>query len=195
MFQPIKENILSKVILSAADLETFTHNLETVTLNKGALFTRQDYKSDRLAFVNKGIIIGSMINTNGDRKVIQIATENNWTADLYAFFSGKPAMFSLEAHEDCELLILTKEQFNFLCNTIPMLDRFFRLLAEEAYVYSQQRILNIFNKKAEQRYLELIKDRPAIIERVKQHYIASYLGIEPQSLSRIRKNISNKNIS
>jgi CRP-like cAMP-binding protein len=195
MFQLLEIIISQKVALSPTEFKIFTDHLKIQTLKKSEVFTRQNYNSDRLAFVNKGIVIGSMINAEGDRKVMQIATENNWTADLYALFSGKPAVLTLEAHEDCELLVLSKEHFNFICNTIPKLEHFFRLLAEEAYVYSQQRILNIFNQKAEQRYLDLIKEYPTIIERVKQHYIASYLGIEPQSLSRIRKNISTKHIS
>ena len=110
---------------------------------------------------------------------------------MFSFISGEQALFNIQAIETSELILLSKENFQKVCETIPVFERFYRMLIQNAYVHSQKRISRIYKNSAEERYLNLIKEHPEIIQRIPQHYIASYLGIKPQSLSRIRKNLSN----
>jgi CRP-like cAMP-binding protein len=98
-------------------------------------------------------------------------------------------LLNIEALEKTTLLVLAKTDLEKLFIEIPKFERFGRLIAENAFLGLQQRTEMYVNQSPEQRYLKLMNDRPNIFQRVPQHYIASYLGIKPPSLSRIRKRI------
>jgi CRP-like cAMP-binding protein len=88
------------------------------------------------------------------------------------------------------VLVLRKENFQKACDTFPQFDRFFRLLIQNAYISLQYRIAKTNSEGAEDRYTEFSQMYPAFLQRIPQYLIASYLGIKPQSLSRIRKELT-----
>lgn len=183
-------NIKEKIDLSEDDFKLFSTLTKTITIKKDALFINEGSLAKYIAFVNSGILHSYSTNQKGDKQVIQIVLENNWISDLYSFLTMEPSIFNVQAIETSEITIINKENFEKACDKIPAFERFFRLLMQNAYINSQQRVSKIYGNSAEERYLKLLKTHPQIIQRVPQHYIASYLGIKPQSLSRIRKNIS-----
>ncbi len=126
---------------------------------------------------------------DGDEHTGQFFFENGWYTDYDSFLSGKPSHQNIEALEKTDLLLLDKKHLEALYDQNPRFERFGRLMAERAYLGVRKRTESLTNQSAEERYLQLVKDRPKVIERIPQHYIASYLGIQPQSLSRIRKQI------
>lgn len=113
-------------------------------------------------------------------------------ADLYSFLSDRPAIFTIEALETTTLFAIKQTDFENTCRQVPKFEHFFRILIQNAYVNSQQRIAKTFSQDAGNRYLALIKQQPDLLQRVPQYLIASYLGIKPESLSRIRKNYLKK---
>ena len=113
-------------------------------------------------------------------------------ADLYSFLSGKKALFSIEVLEPVKALLLNKDNFRIACDTVPFFDRFHRILVQNAYTSLQYRLAKSHSENAEQRYLEFADNYPQFLKRIPQYLIASYLGIKPQSLSRIRKEMSQK---
>lgn len=143
-----------------------------------------------IAFVNHGALCSYSIDNKGDKHVIQIALENHWISDLFSFLSTEPALFNIQAIETSELVLLHRDRFDQACHTIPVFERFFRILIQNAYVHAQRRVSRIYKNSAEERYINLLKEHPETVNRVPQHYVASYLGIKPQSLSRIRKKMS-----
>lgn len=183
-------NIREKINLSKQDFESFFKLTKSITINKDEFFINEGNITKYIAFVNSGILYSYSTNEKGNKQVIQISLENNWISDLYSFLSKTPSIFNVQAIETSEITLLSKDNFEKACDTIPAFDRFFRLLMQGAYVNSQRRISRIYADSAEERYLRLIQSEPKIIHRVPQHYIASYLGIKPQSLSRIRKKLS-----
>jgi len=185
MFQLIKKNILQKSNIQDHEMDRFTKMLKTEYLNKNDFFVKQGEYAKKIAFVNKGLLLAYTLNDKGNRRVAQIALDGYWTTDLFSFYSGKPSLFTIQAQEDCELFVLNKSSFNDVCSSILGIEKFFRLLAEEAYVYALNRIVNAYDKNALERYQALLQEQANINQRVKQKDIASYLGIEPQSLSRI----------
>lgn len=94
--------------------------------------------------------------------------------------------------EETEILAISKTNFEKALQDIPKFERFFRILIQNAYIQSQHRIAKNYSDDAEHRYLALIKQQPDLLQRVPQYLVASYLGIKPQSLSRIRQNLSKK---
>ncbi len=183
------KSILEKVKISEQDFERFLKLTKTVTIEKNEFLIHEGNISKYIALIISGVLYSYSIDEKGDKHVVQIALENNWISDLYSFLSEEPAIFNLQAIEKSEIILLSKSNFEKACDTIPMIERYFRILIQNAYVNSQRRVSRIYGNTAEERYLRLFESNPKIIQSVPQHYIASYLGIKPQSLSRIRKKI------
>ncbi|MEM0995359.1 MAG: hypothetical protein AAGI49_20165 [Bacteroidota bacterium] len=101
----------------------------------------------------------------------------------------KPSDQYIQALEKTTVAVLSREATYELYDLIPKFERFGRLMAENAFIGLRRRTETLTHLSAEERYLNLVNNRPKVIQRVPQHYIASYLGIKPQSLSRIRKRI------
>ena len=144
------------------------------------------------AFVNSGCLRKYSIDNKGAEHIVQFAIEDWWISDLDSFFSGFPSKVNIDALQDSEVLLLEKSAREEMLDNCPKMERLFRLQIESGYVATQQRIVDSLSASAEERYLKFIKTYPKIFEIVPQNQIASYLGITPQSLSRIRKELTQK---
>lgn len=116
--------------------------------------------------------------------------ENSFVADFQSFITQQPALQNIDAIEAAELLCVSHDEWQHLFQKIPAMQQFGRLSVERIFVYSQQRSASLLLDTAEERYLKLMKQRPKVLQRVPQYMIASYLGITPESLSRIRRRIA-----
>ncbi len=155
--------------------------------DKKDFLVEEDNTNNYIYFIEQGSCYTYLTEANGEKQVVQLAIEGNWISDLYSFFSGGEAIYSLEALEPLNTLILNRENFQKGCDSIPWFDRFFRILVQDAYIGLQYRLARTNSENAETRYKEFSKLHPYFIQRIPQYLIASYLGIKPQSLSRIRK--------
>jgi CRP-like cAMP-binding protein len=141
-------------------------------------------------FVVEGCLKMYMVDPNGKEHNLQFAIENWWIGDIGSFHSGEPSRLYVEAIENSVILQVKKEdQWNLFVN-YPKFNRIFRVLAENAMVSLQNRILQNISSTAEERYLDFLKKYPQLFNRISNVQIASYLGITPEFLSTIRKNIS-----
>jgi CRP-like cAMP-binding protein len=192
MSQLFYKNILEKTEITKDEFTTLLGFTKSKTLKKNASFLNEGEIANYIAFVISGGLYSYTIDDKGNMNVVQIALENYWIADLYSFLSREPSKLNIEAIENTELVIICKENYEKACNTIPAFSHFQRLLFQNAYVKTLQRISGLNSKPAPQRYLELLTEYPEIVKKVPQLLIASYLGIKPQSLSRIRKRLFNK---
>ena len=130
------------------------------------------------------------INEKGDKNAIQFAIENYWISDAASYFANKPAVSTIETIEPTRVLMLSRQNFDLLCKEHPLWDRYFRILLQTTLAHLHYRIAKTNSEDAEHRYLEFSKLYPHFVQRIPQYLIASYLGIKPQSLSRIRKGIA-----
>ena len=146
----------------------------------------------QISFVTSGCLRAYTVDPHAEEHVIQFAIEDWWISDLQSFLSGKPSTYNIDALEDSEVLLLEREARDRLLEAVPKLERYFRLLQEANYVATHHRIEGALSASAEDRYLDFLKIYPTLVQRVPQGQIASYLGITPQSLSRIRKELSEK---
>ncbi len=186
------KNITDKINLSRDDFEKFAALTKVKTLKKNEFFLREGNSAKYLAFITSGILYSYSVDQKGEKHVIQIALKNHWISDLSSFISSNTSNYNIQAIEASEILLISKTNFEKACKKIPVFERFFRLLIQNAYVNSQSRISRIYANTAEERYKKLLESNPTIIQKISQHYIASYLGIKPQSLSRIRKKLFTK---
>jgi len=186
----LRKHLKLKVDISDSDFNKFIELTERVKLTKGEMFIREGRVAKHQAFLLSGVMGAYNVDPKGEKHILQIAIEGHWISDLYSYLSKEPAVYNVEVLTDAEVLTLTKENFDRACDEIPIFDRFFRLLIQNGFIHQQKRITNIYSESAEQRYLNLVKEKPEIVQSVPQHYLASFLGIKPQSLSRIRKSIA-----
>ena len=189
MFEQIKQSLSQIITLNKEELDFFFSLLTVKVLNKKELLFRSGQNCRNIYFINKGCIRYYYL-VDGEEKTAQFFFENGWYTDYDSFLSGDPSENFVDAIEDTELLCIEKSNLEKLYSTIPKFERFGRIVAENAYLGIRYRTKTLTNLTAEERYLKLIKERPKIFDRVPQYYIASYLNIKPQSLSRIRKNIA-----
>lgn len=145
-----------------------------------------------IAFVTSGCLRSYTIDTRGNEHVVQFAIEDWWISDLHSFLAGTPAEDNIDALEDSTVLLIDRDSREQLLTSVPQMERFFRLLLEANFLATRRRVTDSLSKSAEERYLTFLKNYPNLVQRIPLNQIASYLGITPQSLSRIRKELTEK---
>jgi len=144
------------------------------------------------SFILSGCTRTYEIDERGQEHVIFFGLETWWVGDLHSFITGKPSRYAIDCLEDTEMLQISCADMHRLYEVVPKMERFFRLVIQKAYIAATERIHSNLSKQAAERYQEFIEKNPEIAQRVSSHQIASFLGITPQSLSRIRSQLVSK---
>jgi len=148
-----------------------------------------------IAFVEKGLLRSYTVDDKGNEHITQFAFEGWWISDQYSYLTGEPSEYNIEVMDDCELLLLTKQMEEEMLEKIPKFERYFRILLQNNLIATQKRLASSLSQTAEERYNELISSCPDTLpKRLPQHMLASFLGISPETFSRIRKQMSLKTI-
>ncbi len=184
--QLLLKNIARFVSLSKEEEAYLVSGLKIKKLRKRQYFLQAGDVCKWQGFVYKGCLRAYEVDVKGVEHVVQFATEDWWMGDIYSFYTGQPSAMNIEALEETELFVFDKDNLEDLYEKIPKLERYFRLLMQNALIALSQRVLSTMSKSATERYCDFIQRYPQIEQRVPNHQIASYLGIKPESLSRIR---------
>lgn len=184
----LRENIEKTIGASLTDEEfsTFSNLLFEKTFDKKHLLAEEGQVCQHIYFFVKGSAYSYFTDAEGEKHAVQFALEDFWMSDLYSFFSKRTGIYNAETLENSRCLVLNRVNFETACNTLPTINNYFRILIQNAFVSLQYRFVRRQSADAEARYAELLRTHPAFIQRLPQYLIASYLGIKPQSLSRIR---------
>jgi len=185
-YQLIRINLLRFVNLTPAEFSQFTQHLTRKSLKKKEVLLQEGEVCHNAYFINRGCL-RYYFNVEGEDKTGQFFFEGAWYTDFESYITGQPSSENIQALEASELLLLSRKSLLQLFNEIPKFERFGRLIAENAFLGVKARNNAFLNQTPEERYQALQQERPKVVSRVPQHYIASYLGIKPESLSRIRK--------
>jgi CRP-like cAMP-binding protein len=146
-----------------------------------------------IAFVEKGLLRSYTVDDKGNEHITQFAFEGWWISDQYSYLTGEPSEYNIEVMDDCELLLLTKQKEEEMLEKIPKFERYFRILLQNNLIATQKRLVSSLSQTAEERYNEFISACPTTLpHRIPQHMLASYLGVTPETISRIRKQMSLK---
>ena len=190
MFEVLLKTIGQKVLLSQHQQEHCKTFFISKSIRKKQFLLQQGSTCKYTAFVEKGVLRSYTIDEKGSEHILQFAFEGWWISDIYAFLTGEPSLLNIEAVEDSELLLITHEGNEKMLSEIPEMERYFRKLTQNAMIALQRRLIGSMSYSAEEKYTRLLDSFPEIFQKVPQHMIASYLGITPETLSRIRKQIS-----
>jgi len=146
--------------------------------------------SKSVAFVEKGALRLYHVNEDGTEQIMRFALEGQFITDLYSFLTTEPSVYNIDAIEDAELVLITKSASEELRKLSSKYQEYIFQVTSEAYVQLEKRLTSIISLTLEERYKDLTANYPDIIQRVPQHMIASYMGLTPETLSRVRKRIS-----
>ncbi len=189
MFESIIQNISRHIQLNEAETSFFISLLKYRTIRKRQFLLKSGEISRCETFVVKGLLRNYTVDKSGYEHVAMFAMEDWWVSDLYSFLTQTPGNQFIDALEDTDVIQIEKSDIERLYIEVPKFERFFRILLQNAYVAHQQRILSSISLTAEEQYLAFIRKYPSLEQRVPQHQVASYLGITPETISRIRRSM------
>ncbi|OIQ22582.1 MAG: cyclic nucleotide-binding protein [Flavobacterium sp. MedPE-SWcel] len=186
MFSEIIAHICNYITLTEEDVRELTDTLQIKEVNKKEHLLKAGEVCCNNYFIIKGCFRLYLITDKGAEQIVQFGIENWWITDYVSLKSGKPSEFYLQATEDAQVVVLNKAIEEELFAKIPQLERYFRLVLERAYSAQLIRIHYIFNLTGEEQYKIFNGEFPEFVQRVPQYMLASFLGITPESLSRLR---------
>jgi CRP-like cAMP-binding protein len=161
-------------------------------VKKGEFLLRAGDKVMYGMFVASGCLRTYTIDNKGKEHILQFSPEDWWTGDMNSWVNDLPSQFFIDAIEDSEILFFDNVSLQKLNKYIPESAAMYETALQKSLVATNQRIISSLTATAEERYNEFLKKYPSLIQRVPQHMIASYLGVSPETLSRIRKQQSRK---
>lgn len=179
-----------KVALTKEEEELLRQYLTPKRLRKKQYWLQEGEVCKHLCIVEKGALKAYVLNETGEEHITAFALEGWTMGDLSSFIKEEPATLNIDALEDCELVLISKSAYNELLQKLPKFETYIRLLMTDAYMALQKRTTNMISLSLDERYKALTQMYPTLVQRVPQHMIASYMGLSPETLSRIRSRIS-----
>jgi CRP-like cAMP-binding protein len=192
MYTLLIQHLSKHISLTNEEIILLTAAFKPRRLKKKEFLLHQGEVSRQETFVTQGCLRAFSVNDKGEEHIAQFAVEDWWVGDMYSFLTGAPSRLYIEALEDCQLLQIDRPGLEDLYLRVPKMERFFRIIIQNAFIASQNRVLSAMSQTADERYLAFIRKYPNIEQRVPLYQIAAYLGITPEFLSRIRKKFQGK---
>jgi CRP-like cAMP-binding protein len=189
-YEPILNNIKRYVSLNADDEKQFIAIVRKSRVKKRQFIVQPRFVCTHQTYVVKGALRVYFVNKNGNEHTLQFAIDDWFASDHYSYIHQTPASIFIEALEDSYIQQIEYNDVERLCLENQKFERFFRKVAQKSFAFAQRRILSNLDKTAEERYLEFMEMYPDIIQKVPQYAVASYLGMTPEFLSKIRKKIA-----
>jgi len=191
-YQSIFKNIQRYVKLNSEDEQALASILRETSVRKRQFIVQPGFTCTHQTYVVKGAFRAYFVNNDGVQHTIQFAIDDWFISDFNSYISQTPASLFVEAIEDSSIMQLEYSDVEKLCSNNPKFERFFRIVAQKSFAFAQRRILSNLGKTAEERYLEFNSLYPDIVQRAPQYALASYLGMTPEFLSKIRSKIAKK---
>ena len=186
MYERLRNFFERSLIVSDEQFEFIKSLFLPIKVRKGEFLLREGEIARNTIFVASGCLRTFTIDDKGKEHILQFSPENWWTGDMN-FTNNVPSQCFIEALEDSEILVTEFTSIQKLLEYMPAMSAFYQAALQKAVAAKNQRIVSSMSATAEERYIEFLKKYSSLLQRVPQHMIASYLGISPETLSRIRK--------
>ncbi len=187
MFQELFSHIEEKVTLTEADRLLIAQYFVVKRLRRRQYALQEGDVCNNLTFVARGLLKSFKVDEKGNERISLLAWEGWWISDFNSFIHQEAAVLNIDAVEDSELLLISRDNYERLLQNVPVMERYFRILYQNSLVTKDKRLISSNGDSAELRYMKLAESMPEILRRVPQHLIASYLGLAPETISRIKK--------
>jgi CRP/FNR family transcriptional regulator len=191
MFENLFYHIQLKVPLTLQEKVLIKNFLVPKKFKKRQTILQQGDYCKYFTFVSKGLLKSFNMDEKGNEHINLFAWEGWWVSDMVSFFLEKEANISIEAIEDSEVLMINLSNYNQLLEEMPILERYFRILYQNSLMTKDLRLMSAAIHTAEEKYLGLMRSNSDLVKRVPQNLIASYLGLVPETISRIKKKLNN----
>ena len=176
--------------IKEAEWVTLENELLELKMKKKDTLFEQGKTQNAIAFITRGLIREYLIDKEGNENTVWFFKENQFVTDYSAFLQNTPSNNAFACLEPTEVVLIPRDTVLRAYNTYPSFERFGRLIAEQVLIQLQDRIDDFHFLSAEERYLKYIKKYPDLFQRISLTHLSSFLGIQRQSLSRIRKNLT-----
>lgn len=186
MYNLILQNVGKHIQLTEDEAEYFTSLWQVKKLRKKQFLVHAGNECRYEYFVNKGCLRQYYLDNKGQEHILMFAPEDWWSGDMYGFINKMPSLTTIDALEDSEVLAIERTNFEALVEKVPKFEKFFRILLQRAFVTHQRRLIESMSLDTKQRYESFIQQYPSLEQRLPQRQLAYYLGVTPESLSRIK---------
>ncbi|MCU0327003.1 MAG: Crp/Fnr family transcriptional regulator [Spirosomaceae bacterium] len=191
MFEKLKKYCLAVVQLTEGELELIDKNFEVREIKRKDFLLQDGKVCDFIGFITEGTIRHFHVK-DGVEKTCDISFENSWVTDFQSFTHNTLCIMNLQAMTNTTVFIIKKENLYKLYNDCNKYETFGRIMAEQVAQRATEIAMSLSSDKPEERFKNLLKKQPDLFQKVPQKYIANFLGISPESLSRIQKRIHSK---
>lgn len=181
----LKQHIEKVVSLSSEQFDYLFSHFKLQTYKKGQVIISEGDKVNCEYFVIQGCLKTFYINSDLKMFILQFALPCWWASDYNALYSGQPATLSVDCITNTEVLCLSNEAREKLCNELHVIEHFFRWRTNMGYVASQKRLLSFMSTDVKHRYEQLLRQYPQLYQFVPKNLIAAYLGVSRETLSRL----------
>jgi len=180
-----------KMSLNEETAQQVSQLFSFVQFENNTQLIRMGEKSDSMYLILKGIVRAFYIDENGVEITKCFAKENEW-AGFYNYITDDLSPFFVETLEKTDCAVIKATDIRSLCQKMPALAQKVSTLVNQAFLQTDKKVYDFASKEAKERYINFAKENPEIIKRAKQEHIASYLGITPSSLSRLKREIKDR---
>jgi len=185
--EQIKQVMKQMISVSEEELNDFLRQAVTKTFKRQETVSRPKAIQNEIYFINKGLIRVLITDHEGTEHTIHFALENQFITDYTSFIQKHPSLYTLQTVEETQVVVLPRSAIEWGYKNLTEGQKMGRLIAEFYFIYQDDRIKNMYARTPKQRYDSITDVFPNIHNRVPQHMIASYLGITPVHLSRLKK--------
>jgi CRP-like cAMP-binding protein len=182
----------SYVPLSTAEKDDLALRVKGRQMKRKEFFLQEGQVCRHYGFVVSGCFKTYAVDAAGKEHALQFAAENDWIVDIGSFYSEKPSKLFIETLEPSNILLIEKNDLLYFYQQYRNFARYFKVIFENKFVEMQNRVLQNISFTAEERYLAFLEQYPLLSNRIPSTQIASYLGVTPEFLSKVRKDLSRK---
>lgn len=181
----LRQHIAKTASLTDDEFDYFFSHFKSETFKKGQVIISEGDVVEKEYFVLSGCLKAFFVNDNIKMHILQFTMPTWWTSDYAALYNNTKATICIDCISDAEVLSISNENREKICNELHQVEHFFRWRTNKGYVAAQKRLLSFMNNDAKTRYEELLALYPALYNMVPKHLIAAYLGVSRETLSRL----------